>query len=314
MPESPEQTRVWSRGFEKKSLVWTHGLFGALSIGSDKELGDVVGNGPNACSHLYLFSRPSSLRFEINVRAEDGVRILHAKAGEVTDVTVDSVPEFEVPINWDHSAGIPHTRVKDMDNLDVVFLAKGGEFVQLQVSLVTRKKRFWVCVQEIYSGQVVRTTLAKAQELDVTSHKVGAHAGLIVPLYAENAYPGADYLKSNPRMGPTVIERAIGWGAVVPMSECVVAEWKPEQFELPEAMAKVGYVKAVVTWFNLVIGYGFVTLESGQSVYVHFNDVVDEKGQRIAEEGECPMLQAMRGVAIKYQSGPKPKATAIRIF
>ena len=59
-----------------------------------------------------------------------------------------------------------------------------------------------------------------------------------------------------------------------------------------------------VKWFNDSKGYGFVTVDDGKDVFVHYNDIEGEGFKSLAE-GEA--------VEFEISEGPKgPKATNVR--
>jgi cold shock protein len=58
-------------------------------------------------------------------------------------------------------------------------------------------------------------------------------------------------------------------------------------------MAESGTVK----WFNNEKGYGFITRESGEDVFVHHSAIVGQPGYRTLKEGER--------VDFEIQQGPK---------
>ncbi len=53
---------------------------------------------------------------------------------------------------------------------------------------------------------------------------------------------------------------------------------KPKKTQGPK---EIGFVK----WFNANKGYGFVTRESGEDIFVHFRSIVG-KGHRILQQGD----------------------------
>ncbi len=63
-------------------------------------------------------------------------------------------------------------------------------------------------------------------------------------------------------------------------------------------------MKGTVKWFNSNKGYGFITPESGEDVFVHFSAIQSE-GYKNLEEGQT--------VEFEVTSGPKgPQASDVR--
>ena len=59
-----------------------------------------------------------------------------------------------------------------------------------------------------------------------------------------------------------------------------------------------------VKWFNAEKGYGFITVEGGQDVFVHYS-AIDMSGYKVLEEGQR--------VVFEVGSGPKgPQAESVR--
>jgi CspA family cold shock protein len=63
--------------------------------------------------------------------------------------------------------------------------------------------------------------------------------------------------------------------------------------------------KGVVKWFNGSKGYGFISREDGDDVFVHYSAIEDTGGYRTLEEGDK--------VEFEVTEGPKGlQATAVR--
>ncbi|MCB0258197.1 MAG: cold shock domain-containing protein [Calditrichaeota bacterium] len=45
-------------------------------------------------------------------------------------------------------------------------------------------------------------------------------------------------------------------------------------------------VKGVVKWFNASKGYGFISNEAGEDLFVHYTSIRDNGGYRSLEEGQ----------------------------
>lgn len=322
-PQPPVQKRVWSHSQSNGTISWKHWLFGEIDVEIvNMNVDDPRQKGSNSFVRVRPLSKlphPSwvTLRFKARVgkNQDAAVHLLDIRGADAIDVTDKAIAPLSVSIIWNEpevlgAPKIPHSRSKDKDNLDFVFVAANGQFVQIEVSLVTRAGRMWVCIQELYSGQVVRTTHAKARELELTNQHVGSHAALVAPLYPDNAFPGNDYLKSFTSVGTKVVEHAIARDAVVALSDCVVAKWKPEQsLVLPDKMRENGWQKATVAYFNLVVGSGNVLCEKdGQLCFVHFSRIIDETGRQVASKGDFPALLPMTEVAIKYREDKDRKS------
>ncbi|MDO8482407.1 MAG: hypothetical protein Q7S86_01150 [bacterium] len=312
------QNQEWAAAGQ--TVEWNFPSFGNLKIEVQGfRLGTVQKNHLSMRVPILLNNRePAVIPFLFTKTVVNGVRLLHAQGGKVTDVTDGRVPTLRINVGWDDGKGynIPSTRAKEQDNFDLVWLQPDGTFVQLEISVSTRKGKFWLAVQEVYGGQVVRTTQAKADRLGVQNVKLNGHVAFVAPLFPVNAYPGADYLRNFKNMGSKVVEYAINRGTSSTLSTCSVAKWEPPTTVLPEAMKQNGWKTAAVLWFNLVIGWGFALCEDGKPCFVHFSNILDETGRPVASKGEFPMLKPMTGIALKWSDGPgdKRKAMAIRVL
>jgi cold shock protein len=60
-----------------------------------------------------------------------------------------------------------------------------------------------------------------------------------------------------------------------------------------------------VKWFNAEKGYGFITVDDGQDVFVHYS-AIDMTGYKVLEEGQA--------VVFEVGTGSKgPQAEAVRL-
>ena len=57
-----------------------------------------------------------------------------------------------------------------------------------------------------------------------------------------------------------------------------------------------------VKWFNAEKGYGFITVDGGQDVFVHYS-AIDMTGYKVLEEGQQVVFEVGTG-----QKGPQAEA------
>ena len=63
--------------------------------------------------------------------------------------------------------------------------------------------------------------------------------------------------------------------------------------------------QGIVKWFNAEKGFGFITVEGGQDVFVHYSNI-DMSGFRVLEEGQA--VEFVVGAGAKG-----PQAESVRI-
>ena len=338
----PVEEREWRPGMSShKEIIWFHALFGAVVVKSQYDLEEPVYATTNVRAEILIpRDEVKSLRdlgFKIEVSANSGVKTLFAIGNDVSVAEKEGIPDLVVNVDSlemgskgeQDEDGIPrakpylargkspqvrvHTRVKDKDNMDVILILPDGKFVELQVSLTTRRGAFWIAIQEVYSGQVVRTTNAKADQIGLVSLPAGnGLKALVVPLYPKFAYPGADYLDTFHGIGTQLVAYAVGEvGAFSQLSKATVARWEPEWSQLPESYAQKRFEPAVVDWFNLVTGFGKATTESGEKVFIHFNAIEDENGRQVSQYG-FPALDPYEVVMVRRKESEPGKAKVVR--
>ena len=64
-------------------------------------------------------------------------------------------------------------------------------------------------------------------------------------------------------------------------------------------------VKGTVKWFNSAKGYGFISREGGEDVFVHYQSIVGE-GYRTLEEGQTVEFTVGQG-----QKGPQAQEVKV---
>lgn len=58
--------------------------------------------------------------------------------------------------------------------------------------------------------------------------------------------------------------------------------------------------RGVVKWFDDIKGYGYIQSESGQDVFVHFSEIIQQKGFRSLSPGMFVEFEMLSG-----EKGPK---------
>ncbi len=58
--------------------------------------------------------------------------------------------------------------------------------------------------------------------------------------------------------------------------------------------------RGVVKWFDEIKGYGYIQAENGQEIFVHFTEILQEKGFRTLSPGSLVEFEMILG-----EMGPK---------
>lgn len=53
--------------------------------------------------------------------------------------------------------------------------------------------------------------------------------------------------------------------------------------------------KGIVKWFNGSKGYGFISVENGEDVFVHYSAIEDNGGYRSLDEGQAVEFEITTG-------------------
>ncbi|MDD4989136.1 MAG: cold shock domain-containing protein [Candidatus Pacebacteria bacterium] len=304
----PADVREWK--VEDRVAIWNHPEFGQFRFSAPAYGIEVsTAQGPNMWAEIGIgrSEKPASVAIAMTATLAPDAKLLYCKAGNLTEIGIGAeIPKLDVPVQWKNvtpepteknptpqEVFAPHTRVKDMDNADLVVLKPNGMFIQLQVSVITRAGMFYLGVQEVFAGQIVRTNASVVRKLELKKQTInGAQVALVVPLFAGNAYPRADYLSVFPNMGPKVIKFAVAQNACTRLSKCTVAEWAPVSAELPvDLPVSHGWYVGNVRYYNLVTGCGKLQRADGQEVFIHFSN--------IAGGGSFPSLEPMKAVVFQ---------------
>ncbi len=313
----------WGRTQPLQTMQWSHELLGSIEIGviNFKVSPNTAQVGPNNWTRIYpQDKRPKVVQVRFTGSLKDGVTLLYAQGTQVTNMmSRDKFPAFDVPVTWnprEDDDDLPHTRMKDKDNIDLILIT-GDLAFQLQVSVITRKEQFWLCAQETHGGRVIEYTAEEAKELGLTTCEVNGKHYIMEPLFAENAYPGADYLGNFKDVGCQIIEHIVKSGTPI------ATFYEPEKWTdvgltamlPPDLNPKNNWRKGTVTWYNVVLGWGFARDEHGKSVFLHFSTILNEHMRPVVQDNHPGILQPMSAVAFKAKEEKGGlKATAVRII
>ncbi len=324
---SPVDQQVFVQDRLKKQVTWKSQLFGELQVAVEESYG--LGNSQQVdrftlVAPIFLSGNPEQFDFNLTILGGKKVKVFTSQNSPVVERVSGDEIKVSFPVEWrdGHRGQKMPSTVQGFRDIDVLFLdtdgngdGRKGAFIQVEVSIATRNGQFWLCLQQVFAGQVVSTTEARAKEVELTAVRVGNHYGAAVPLFSENAYPGMNFFGPFGYLAQSFVMAAIECGAYVPNSRCVVAKWRPEDREIPEALRASGWTRAWVSWFNPVVGFGFLFCEDGLSCLAHFKQIEDYAGRPVWRGALVfPNVTPMRAVAVKYETQPdgKRKATAVR--
>lgn len=246
-------------------------------------IGTAVGNRCQASQEIGVEGRPSAVTLAISLDDFAGFDLapwaMRPGQDQKMDLAGGGENEFyflKVPVQWKdvgHGVVAPHTRLKGVDNVDVVFRDKRGRILDYQVALVTRGGKFYATVQIQFEGQVVRTT----------GPRPGTRTVEVVPLDRVNAFPGnTGYDKTWDRMGALVKEMV---GVDMPGQQKSrapeAAEWAEPKFKASHN----GWESMVCLYYNLVTGFGKVMDRAGRHYQVKADLIID------VPKGTLPMLE-----------------------
>lgn len=241
--------------------------------------------------------RPRSFRLkvDINVYHKADQTVLVVSKGEAIDLGVlHRYCTLEVPVQWKGQPNeYPFTREKDVDNVDIILLDADGNFINVQVSLVTCGHDFYVGLQQVYRGHVVRT-----------------HGGRFdfVPTDAIHAYPGCNYGEIWQTMSESLASVAKEEEASMQKSRVRPARWQ-SAYNLPE---RKGWSQGTVGYYNFVTRFGQILEQVGddeyESYFVHFTNLLDEKTGN--KPSKSTLLVFEPGRPVYFKKGEPGKASA----
>jgi len=180
---------------------------------------------------------------------------------------------LRVPVRWEN--GLPHTRQRGVDNVDVHLLGYSGKDLDVQCAIVTRGGEFYITSQLVFEGHVVRTV----------GDRVGSVRYVMIPTTNPRfAYPGFNYENTWGLMDAAVKAVAEEEGVprprwrIVRLAEVRAAKWNPTIIPV-----KPGWERGTVLYHNAVTGTGTVEGLDGERYFLHYKAVQTKGKMKIVE-------------------------------
>lgn len=321
--QTKKSGRTWrrARGTTDSTITWKY----SDEIGSVSVTPKGYTLGKTFEKQGYYFARlqmpsnaqPTKIDLEFSSNLAEGAVALASQAGNLVQCGTQPIPTLSVPIHWlrtgekflngqvvpapkgtkDTGIRAPHTRQRGKDNVDIVLLLPDGTFVDLQVSLVTFGGNFWLCIQEIWVGQTVQVPDIQSYQMPFKTVEVDGRHYFVAPVWAEYAYPGADFLKVMSEMGPKLVRMTVEAGRyLVPDADGInLPEWRVE-VEKPAGWPSAG----VVLYYNPMNGARILGSD-GEEYFAHLRVIPNLHGDNAIDEGSFPILYPMQPVAFRWK-------------
>ncbi|HEY5220794.1 MAG TPA: hypothetical protein VIJ29_01420 [Candidatus Paceibacterota bacterium] len=255
--------------------------FGAIQVSAkmerDVNLGYREGNatliqqGTAVYAPIGVYGRPNTIQLLAGpVSLPEGVRAFWTpceEGGRMQPIPHKNVANLPVHVEWKdvpakpgdrrgEQKKAPHTRTNYQDSLDIILLTPKGEFVSVEVGLITRNGVFYETCQQIWKGWRVRT---RGEGSETAYSYVPTHRFSTVTPYS-NIWTGmADGLSA-------AQEDVTEWEA-----QNNPAEWNPPA--LSTEVEPDGRQEAIVLYFNLISSTGRLMTYDGVEYFFHFRDI-----------------------------------------
>ncbi|MEI7720277.1 MAG: hypothetical protein WCI89_03665 [bacterium] len=296
------------------ALEWTHPEIGSFAVRPRNfDIGLVNTKGPFSYAPILTGTKmPEVLeiafRVDLNPHVFTYTRSNNEGTQPVRLCEEGNIPPFAIAIDWDVRDGqkIAYTRVKDRDNIDLFFMLEDGTFLNLQVAILYRSGVFYLSIQEMGAYEIVRVPndLVTKQK---TYYTVSGGRYALVVLQEEQAFPGADFLKTMGKMGEELIEAAVldcvdgqGNSLIVEVDEIPIPDWNQPDFPLVNpAEHREGWMGGVVMFCNPIICIAIVLCRDGTQRIANLPFVLDEHGESLMDRGGFPVLLPKEPVFVK---------------
>lgn len=228
---------------------------------------EAQGNEATGANHmlcpLNVEGRPESIKLQIQAKG-NGITPIAIHGSQPYEYSDQLNFELEVPVEWRQLRGlwVPHTRQAGRDNVDIILIDESLHFRDIQISLLSRKGRFYIVAQRVYEGWM------RIQDDEVR----------FLPSLPVFAYPGADYRATWKGMGNVLaIMARLVHSILDPMGASLKdpspATWEPQRVE-PLKEWGGGHV----LFFNPVTNTGRILGENGVTYHVYGNNLVNVRG------------------------------------
>jgi len=281
---------------------------------------DVNFRNNDAWGKVTFHQRPKNVVTTIIVDVPEDVEVFIARGSSVYEYVTSKPTELVVKVEWEKGRGedlFPKTRKTDKDNLDVILLRPDGSFTQMQAAVETRSKKFWLSLQEVYSGQIIRTTSQKAKEAGLSYKKLlYGKVATVVPNKSEHAGPHGNYF-STMKPAQRFFEIAEKLGAYTQLHEVELVYWNPSFGELSKEQSEKGWESGSVSYFNYVTGFGHIVVmnQDGKPEFIFFRfpSIREEGDVNPLGHGRFPRFAKEQPVRLKVRMNDKgnPEATIV---
>lgn len=268
-------------------IGWEHPIAEVVISVDEADCRDITDSGPYTSAKLRFDDyRPTALNVRMALKAgQENLALWSIQSGTlIKRIDSGDLPHLFIPITWEN--GVPNVRQKNEDNCDILLMDDVGRLIQLEVSVTVRSSKnhktgkvgwaVYLNLQEMFTGQVVRTTKAQAEALGLDYTKTtGGAVATVIPLWGYHAYPGQNWLGMRPSniWGiETIVPTALDEGRSVQLAQASFEEWAPPELGEPSHEDRQ---RGVVLFYNAVWngGSGFIQTADGKSHFMHWSQL-----------------------------------------
>ncbi|MDO8577268.1 MAG: hypothetical protein Q7R55_00110 [Candidatus Wildermuthbacteria bacterium] len=234
-----------------------------IAVLTEERQEEVLDGGGYRGSSLQVVGHPQTIALRVRARG-NGVTPIAIYGSQICEYPEQLDFMLRVPVTWKQqgSVWIPNTRERGKDNVDIILVDSGLHFKDVQVSLLSRKGRFYAVAQVVYEGWM----------------RVVENEVRFIPSNPAYAYPGADYLATWKGMGSVLATMTRVIHGILDTMGTSLEDPTPATWEPQEVAARNGWSKGHVLFFNPITNTGRLLGEDGFIYHVYGNDLVDVEG------------------------------------